>query len=623
MANTTILQLPATSSLNGDEWFEVVQSGASRRAQVAAVGRNQYPYVFATIATFTAATIPSTVLQVPVEGYYSAGDGGGATYRRVSGPDVATVQTADGGYWTIDFGPFQTPKQFGALGTGSANDTAFLVVAFQAAVRYNFTLDGRGKTYGVSGNLQLTYDDLRARNIGFRQLDPNSTTRRTLYLANCNRLVLDTIWVDRNGNGTYGSLTGAAGIWITGGTGHVINNMYSYGNDKGSGVVISLTSEGKYTKISGYNIAYNDTSAADDQIQGVWIDQNTDCHFDGVYGYNLSGNATGQPSTRWTRAIALSGNTDCSFTNLHGHDVDQGLDATGGGGNVNCSFSTGSFRNCSNWGIKLANSAQGCTVSNFTIINPGISGVVASGPSASGLPILTTDNRVDNVIVVNPGAIASGTAQEPVGFLIEAGSYNLDTPNNIMFSNCLALDNQNVPTMVYGFKNQIAFARGSKMNEMVNCRSYGHTTAVSYNMNTPSVKAYVVTNQSIPHATSTPVNFGAESYDYADMHSTSSNINIFYVPVSGLYTIVVQVTFAANGTGYRRADLLRNGVAIKGAFDIRNAITAAGVTTTVTVTTTTYVLTTDNLRVQVTQDSGGGALDVVDGAFNIDLVQVI
>lgn len=75
-------------------------------------------------------TMASYVVALPTEGFYSAGDGGTATYRRAAlrPPHLGRLQSADGVWWEICGEEFSV-RQFGAMGNGSNDDSKALNAA--------------------------------------------------------------------------------------------------------------------------------------------------------------------------------------------------------------------------------------------------------------------------------------------------------------------------------------------------------------------------------------------------------------------------------------------------------------------------------------------------------------
>lgn len=86
---------------------------------------------------------------IRLDGYASAGDGGGALYKPAASepPHDGKFQTADGQWWEIAE-PVLRPAMFGALGDGVANDTTALASMFACPVARAFDM-GSSKTYRV------------------------------------------------------------------------------------------------------------------------------------------------------------------------------------------------------------------------------------------------------------------------------------------------------------------------------------------------------------------------------------------------------------------------------------------------------------------------------------------
>ena len=67
------------------------------------------------------------------------------------------------------------------------------------------------------------------------------------------------------------------------------------------------------------------------------------------------------------------------------------------------------------------------------------------------------------------------------------------------------------------------------------------------------------TNQSIANSTVTAVTWNAESYDTANMHSTTTNPTRITIPNPGTYAISANLWWSASAAGYRQIWLYKNG----------------------------------------------------------------
>ena len=89
---------------------------------ILAGARDQADY--ATYAAAQAAQPPAAVQSLRLAGYYAAGDGGGATYRRAASEPAheGKLQTAGGAWWELAETRI-SPLMFGALGDGASDDS--------------------------------------------------------------------------------------------------------------------------------------------------------------------------------------------------------------------------------------------------------------------------------------------------------------------------------------------------------------------------------------------------------------------------------------------------------------------------------------------------------------------
>ena len=80
---------------------------------------------FGSRADAEGSTMASYVVALPTEGFYSAGDGGTATYRRAAllPPHLGRLQSADGVWWEICGEEFSVPT-VGAMGKSAPLTTA-------------------------------------------------------------------------------------------------------------------------------------------------------------------------------------------------------------------------------------------------------------------------------------------------------------------------------------------------------------------------------------------------------------------------------------------------------------------------------------------------------------------
>jgi hypothetical protein len=78
----------------------------------------------------------------------------------------------------------------------------------------------------------------------------------------------------------------------------------------------------------------------------------------------------------------------------------------------------------------------------------------------------------------------------------------------------------------------------------------------------PAVHVTRTAAQSIPSGTVAALNFNAERYDTAGMHSNATNNSRLTAPVTGIYAVTAQVAWGSDpAPGIRSVDLERNGAA--------------------------------------------------------------
>jgi hypothetical protein len=301
----------------------------------------------------------------------------------------ANAIASSAGAWVRVQGYRVDLRVFGALGDGTTDDTA----AVNAALAAGVALTGAGKIYGVTGKISLPAG-ASLWDATFKQLAPGaSLSVITLEGNNVDNLDLRRVKVNRNGDGTNGGLLNASGtngalntaygMKFMAGTGHHFEDLEVFGDDSGTGILFQLM--GKSSKIIRpyvRNMAWARTAATDDQIQGVWFDQCRDIAVEHPRGINMTGTLNGVASKRFTRAIVQGGCTNFSLLDPYAEASDQGIDLSGGPNtNTDCRVVRPVARDIYTWGVKLANTARRCVISEGKAEGCGV-GFVASGNGA-------------------------------------------------------------------------------------------------------------------------------------------------------------------------------------------------------------------------------------------------
>lgn len=122
--------------------------------------------------------------------------------------------------------------------------------------------------------------------------------------------------------------------------------------------------------------------------------------------------------------------------------------------------------------------------------------------------------------------------------------------------------------------------------------------------------------QSIPTATDTAISFDTEVYDHGGWWSSGTTVTVPAGAIpAGFTTVAIHVIgrlrYVANGTGYRKIKLLRNGAQIIG----NSASGDATETTEVSASDYTVCAAGDAITMQALQSSGG--------ALNVDIATLV
>ena len=509
-------------------------------------------------------------------------------------------------------GGFTDPAVYGAVGNGATDDKAALLLAITAAVAANKPVSGLGKTYGIAGNLTLVAGAW-LQDIKLKQLTPAAGTVRTLTSAGGNGIKLVRVAVDRNGSGASGVLANDAGVYISGGSDHYLEDVEVFGNDAGTGIAILSASNFDAVRLHAHDMLYSlGADPGDDRVQGIWFDSCTNFRMIDPKAHDMGGNFGAGATTRWSRGIVFGGCTEFTVTNPRGWNLDQGQDVTGSAGNTRFSVIGGLMRDCYTWGFKFANSARDGAITGAVAERCGYAGFVAQGPSSAGLPIKSSDIVFENCTAYDTASNGFWSASNTAGFLAQTSAFDTDYPRGIKFLNCRAIDRQGVPTMKYGFRNDTAANVDGRYNECVGCTSIGHTVAPFLAMNAPRCALGRTTPFSVPNNAWTTVNWDSDD-DRGEMHDTVSNNDTLFTRRTAVWNFLAGVDFAANAAGQRGVRLQYNGIVVPGSTVLLGAA-AAGQTSLHTAMTKALVLGR-LLRVEVFQNSGGALnLQTTSGA---------
>lgn len=323
------------------------------------------------------------------------------------------------------------------------DDTAALGAAAAAAVAAKLPLNLKGRTYAVSGNCDLSYDNLiiEADGATIIQLNPGATTK-TVYATGASDLLIKGLKVDRFGNGRGGAIGTQAGIWLDQCPRAKVIDCEVYGNDEGNGIVIWLCPQASIVRPYIHDLYYYHVAQADDVIQGIWMVYSDDFLIDQPRIRKLGRtDQTSASRDRLNRGIASSSCRGGVINNPQLYRLDQAIDITGDGHNTNIVINGGSIRHCYSHAVKFVVSAVGCKAIGVEAEAIGMIAFFAAGTTAGALN-LTQDCEFVGCTARNTGCSKQQTAANVKAFSAERGtgasSPYTAWPKNIQFKECLA-----------------------------------------------------------------------------------------------------------------------------------------------------------------------------------------
>lgn len=465
---------PIVGMLRSADLVEVAQDlsgGGERRATMAQVAS----YVASTLDATTGngyGTRAEFVALVAESIEIAAGlvvTAGGLQYRAEAG---ATVIGDLPGYVPLN----PTLRHWGCAGDGVTDDTALIDEALAAGL----PLDGESLTYAVTGVIDLPANTT-LRDATFKQLAPAASSAViTLRATDVDRLTLERVKVDRNGDGSNGGLATAPnglqasciGILIDGGQYHSLVDLEVFGDDSGTGIrFASLDSTSTVIRPYAHDMMCEVPGASDDCVQGIVFQLCIGLTIEFARAARLSWRP--DPGTDATyensRAVAFSGCEYCQVIGTSTEDSGQGQDVTGnlGNGNRYNRFIGGTFRRCATWGNKFANLARGNVI---------IGAVAEACISAGFVDSSSFDDEVDdgdaNRVVQCRAVDCGKTGGSSAAFLKLNGSRTYT--NLVHFDRCVAVDRRTPAEMVFGFRCEPS-PRARATARAINCISVGHT----------------------------------------------------------------------------------------------------------------------------------------------------
>jgi hypothetical protein len=358
-----------------------------------------------------------------------------------------------------------SPKDFGAIGNGSANDLAAVLKAVAHALANGLPVDGGDLLYGIAGTVTIS-NRVRPHisSLRLKQLAPKQA-QNTIEFHGCQQIRIDSLYVHTGDAKRVGQMSDTFGLRIRGGTGHRLRNVEATGNGKVTYIQIWETADSVLENAYVHDGAFEDFEmhpagtnhppfrVPDDVVQAIHLADNTGLSLLNPVVRNMLGNATYMnldnvavhfPNLR-TRGICGGGNTDTTIINPKVTNTDQAIDLSGNGGNwgnKNTQIIGGHTRDCGSVGIKFSGAQSRNKVVGHIVENCGMMGFLIGGYDSN---FRSFDNEIVGCTVINPGynQINSDTDADPLshcGYLLfEELSGGL---KGTRISDCRAIDRQ-------------------------------------------------------------------------------------------------------------------------------------------------------------------------------------
>lgn len=557
-------------------------------------------------------------------GYASVGDGGGGVLVYSSSstatsndftvfrPDDVASDASPGRFIRVAQ-PIYDLRQAGATLDGATDDGARI----EAAIATGLPLTGGGLTAGVSftanGTIEMTVNGGELYDVTLKQLTPAATGDVRTLTVTGNDIKLIRVEIDRNGDGTNGSLGNDSGIWITGDRPY-FEDVTVFGNDMGSGVAFQSVDGANAVRLTVRDIAYDDAAATDDRVQGIWVNNCTNCYFDRPIVRDLSGNAAGEDARRYTRAFVTSGCDGIVVVAGYINSTDQGYDLTGTNGSKNMLFLGCVADSLNFYGFKAASAGRNIRYISCTAKNIGETCFIFAGPSEAGISadVKLRDVQCIGCIAENPGFGSASGSDFHSGFYVSPGAFDVDFPKGIKFIGCSAIDSQATATMRFGFLNTVTSHVAG--DDFVECDAMC-TVNVSDAVATRFAAAfsgiespYCITQVnasglSIPNNSWTSLVTDITVADSSNMHD--GNDELHYIRRDGIYRVDVHVEFAADASATFRGARILLGGGVLPATQIKVPNNGSSTTTQVKTSVVRKINSGQNIRAEVFQDSGG------------------
>lgn len=453
-----------------------------------------------------------------------------------------------------------SPMDWGAAGDGIANDRAAMLAALESGK----PVDGKGRTYAVSGVLQPTaFSGLY--NCTIKQLD--TAAQYTLYIFGFSQFTIQNVQFNLNGQIGTGSQATTHGLYVHNCANFSLENVQVQNGAAISGVTVQTCTNVMLDRVRVINFSFTfSAQPTDDEFHGIYLVNVSRFSLAGCIVRDQSPNWPGRPTEyrRWGRGIVISGSTDGTVSDCHVSQVDQGFDYTGSAFNSGIITTGCTATDCTTVGFKVANFWRGITYSGCIALRCGFFGFQFGGPTESGQTCQDALVTGCQALDIGSNGIwrSDGSGQfsgEPTGYRIMSGSVDNTYPRAVRFYASTAADRQTTQTMQNGFVNDVAPGLRNLDYDISAAEVCEVTRVLSSDFN--NIGGHVcslggTTTQSIPNATQTIVAFENTVSDPTRMFD---DVNTISPRADGMYVLTGNVTFEANATGQRGIQIFVNG----------------------------------------------------------------
>ena len=373
------------------------------------------------------------------------------------------------------FGQGRGLAAFGARGDGSSDDTA----ALRQALSSGQIIDGGGRTYGVSGALEIGSGFRGLANCTLKQLARDDHLR-TLQIQGARDFHISNVTVIRGEQNDevliQRDMQSNAGLWIQDCAAFTLDHVAVHGGGIGTGLVVFHCDSFIASDLRASGIHYQlHARPADDMLQGLWFQMSSRFQVLRPVVTDLGGQDDQGFSRDNNRAIAVSGCSDFKIVDLDVSQCGQGLDVTGAAGNHDFEIAGGHASDCYSWGFKFANSAFRGRVHDATAERCGDGGFVVSARTKPSDPP-PQDVEIADCRALDCGR--QGSDNTTFGFGLLHTKTEDDWPRKVRFLRCHAEDRRSPPGMKWGFFNEINTPPGQG-NTLEDCTQSGALVAPS------------------------------------------------------------------------------------------------------------------------------------------------